>query len=60
MFFSKFVFLEVIDLAFGSAVEITSLVGLILTIAVMVIVSRVIEVIDRRLADDTEFTPLVV
>ena len=49
MFFSKFVFLEVINIVFGSAVEITSFVGLMLIIAVMVIVSRLIEVIDRKL-----------
>jgi hypothetical protein len=52
MFFSKFVFLEVIDIVFGEAVEITSFVGLILIIATMVILSRLIELVDRRLADD--------
>jgi hypothetical protein len=53
MFFSKFVFLEVIDIVFGEAVEITSFVGLILIIATMVILSRLIELVDRRLADDS-------
>ena len=53
MFFSKFVFLEVINIVFGSAVEITSFVGLLLIIATMVIAGRLIELIDRRLADET-------
>ena len=52
MFFSKFVFLEVIDIIFGDAVEITSFVGLILIITTMVILSRLIELVDRRLADE--------
>jgi hypothetical protein len=51
------VFLEVIDIVFGSAVEITSFVGLLLIIATMVIASRLIELIDRRLADETEAAP---
>jgi hypothetical protein len=57
MFFSKFVFLEVIDIVFGSAVEITSFVGLLLIIATMVISSRLIEMIDSRLAEETEPAP---
>lgn len=59
MFFSKFVFLGVIDIVFASAVEISSFVGLMLIIAVMVILSRLIEVIDRKLGRaDRDLTPL--
>jgi len=59
MFFSKFVFLEVINIVFASAVEISSFVGLMLIIAVMVILSRLIEVIDRKLGSaDRDLTPL--
>ncbi len=52
MFFSKFVFLEVIDITFGDAVNVTSFVGLILIIATMVILSRLIDLVDDRLADE--------
>ena len=59
MFFSKFVFLGVINIVFASAVEISSFVGLMLIIAVMVILSRLIEVIDRKLGSaDRDLTPL--
>ena len=59
MFFSKFVFLGVINIVFGTAVEISSFVGLILIIGVMVILSRLIEFIDRRLGSaDRDLTPL--
>jgi hypothetical protein len=59
MFFSKFVFLEVINIVFASAVEISSFVGLMLIIAVMVILSGLIEVIDRKLGSaDRDLTPL--
>lgn len=59
MFFSKFVFLEVINIVFASAVEISSFVGLMLIIAVMVILSGSIEVIDRKLGSaDRDLTPL--
>lgn len=58
-FFSKFVFLWVIDIVFGGAVEINSFVGLVLIIAVMVIVSREIDAVDQRLgAADQDQTPL--
>lgn len=51
MFFSKFVFLWVIDIVFGGAVEVSSFVGLMLIIAVMVIVSRLIDGIELKLGD---------
>lgn len=59
MFFSKFVFLGVINIVFGSTVEISSFIGLVLIIAVMVIFSRLIEVIERKLGGtDRDLTPL--
>jgi hypothetical protein len=58
MFSSKFVFLWVIDIVFGDAVEINSFVGLMLIIAVMVLVSRLIDAIDRKLGTaDSDLTP---
>lgn len=52
MFFSKFVFLEVIDIIFGDAVNVTSFVGLILIIASMVVLQRLIDLADTLLADE--------
>jgi hypothetical protein len=54
LFFSKFIFLEVIDFTFGDAVEISSFVGLMVIIAVMVIASRLIDAIDQWLAADAQ------
>jgi hypothetical protein len=53
------VFLGVINIVFARAVEISSFVGLMLIIAVMVILSRLIEVVDRKLGSaDRDLTPL--
>ncbi len=48
-FFSKFVFLEVIVLTFGSAVKINGFVGLLLIVATMVAAQKAIEAIYARL-----------
>ena len=48
-FFSKFVFLEVIVLIFGSAVKINGFVGLMLIVATMVVASKAIEATYSRL-----------
>jgi hypothetical protein len=58
MFFSKFVFLEVIDIIFGDAVQISGFVGLVLIIATMVVASQIIDQIDRRLADPVVREPV--
>jgi preprotein translocase subunit SecY len=60
LFVSKFVYLEVINIIFGSAVEISGFVGLVLIIAVMVIVGRLIVLIDQRLSDSPEVTTLAI
>jgi hypothetical protein len=52
MFFSKFVFLEVLDIIFGPAVEVSGFVGLVLIIASMLAVDRLILGVDRLLATD--------
>lgn len=51
-FFSKFVFLWVLELIFGSAVEV-ELLGLILVIAAMLAVDFVIQRVDGHLAHDS-------
>lgn len=50
MFSSKFVFLGVIEFVFGSAVDITGFVGLMLIIITMTIVKRLIDLAYARLA----------
>jgi hypothetical protein len=52
MFFSKFIFLEVIDFVFGKAVEITGFVGLVLMILTMIIARKIINMTYLRLADN--------
>ncbi len=51
LFVSKFVFLEVIDILFGSSVEISGFFGLMAIILAMVVVDRFIELVDGLLAD---------
>jgi hypothetical protein len=51
MFLSKFVFLGVIDAIFGSAVEVSGFVSIMVVIAVMMIAQQVIERFYDRLAD---------
>ena len=51
LFLSKFVFLAVLDVIFGEAVEISGFVGLILIIATMTIATKLIEMIYLKLAD---------
>jgi len=45
LFFSKFVFLEVLDLAFGDAVEFASFVWLMIVLVVVVVLRRVLDLI---------------
>ncbi|HEY7469557.1 MAG TPA: hypothetical protein VIC07_08550, partial [Acidimicrobiia bacterium] len=52
MFFSKFVFLWVLDVIFGTSVEVSGFVGLVLIIAAMLVIDWALELVDRRLADD--------
>lgn len=54
MFFSKFVFLEVLDIVFGDTVEVSGFVGLVLIIGSMLIVDALIGFVDRTLSDATE------
>ena len=51
LFLSKFVFLAVIDILFGQAVEISGFVGLIAIILTMTIVKELIDYIYIKLAD---------
>lgn len=51
-FFSKFVFLEVILLIFGSAVKINGFVGLMLIVATMVVAQKAIEKTYSKLGTD--------
>lgn len=51
MFLSKFVFLEVIDIVFGSAVAISSFIGLILIIVCLTIAQQLVELTYERLGD---------
>jgi hypothetical protein len=50
MFLSKFVFIAVIDLIFGSAVEISGFVGLVLIILTMTVSKSLIDVAYAKLA----------
>jgi hypothetical protein len=51
MFFSKFVFLWVIGLIFNDTVKIDGFVNIMLVVLTMVIIQKVIEIIDKKLAD---------
>ena len=51
LFVSKFVFLAVLDVIFGPAVEISGFVGLIFIIATMTIATKLIGMFYRKLAD---------
>jgi len=50
LFLSKFVFLAVIDFIFGSAVEISGFVGLMIIILTMTVVKQLIDVAYAKLA----------
>lgn len=50
MFLSKFVFLEVIDVVFGSNVRISGFIGLLFMIIVMTLLQKIIELGYNRLA----------
>jgi hypothetical protein len=50
LFLSKFVFLAVIDIIFGSAVEISGFVGLILIVIVMIVARQLIDLVYAKLA----------
>lgn len=50
MFSSKFVFLGVIELVFGSSVDITGFIGLMFIIVTMTIVKKAIDIAYARLA----------
>jgi hypothetical protein len=50
MFFSKFVFLAVIDFIFGSSVEISGFVGLVVIILTMIIAKQLIDIAYAKLA----------
>ena len=49
MFFSKFVFLAVIDVLFGTAVEISGFVGLLLVIITVTVVSQALLYVQKKL-----------
>lgn len=49
MFFSKFVFLAVIDFVFGGNVKVSGFIGLVLIIAVMAASKKLIEIIYQKL-----------
>lgn len=51
LFFSKFVFLAVIDVLFGQAVEISGFVSLLVIIITMTICKQLIDYIFNKLAD---------
>lgn len=50
MFFSKFVFLAVIDVIFGQAVEISGFIGLVAIILIMTVSKKLIDIIYDSLA----------
>lgn len=50
MFFSKFVFLAVIDIIFGTSVEISGFIGLVLIIITMTVVKKAVDVVYKKLA----------
>lgn len=50
MFLSKFVFLDVIDIIFGSYVTISGFVGLLLIIISLTLVQYLVETVDKKLA----------
>ena len=50
LFFSKFVFLAVIDFIFGSSVEILGFIGLVFIILIMSLTKKLIEIVYARLA----------
>jgi hypothetical protein len=50
MFFSKFVFLAVIEFLFEDSVELTGFIGLVVIIASLTIIKRLIDGIESRLA----------
>lgn len=50
LFFSKFVFLAVIDFIFSNAVELSGFVGLMLVIVTMTITKKLIELVYSKLA----------
>jgi hypothetical protein len=51
LFFSKFVFLEVLDLVFGDAVEFRSFVWLMAVLVVVVVLGSLMDLIYSSLAD---------
>ena len=51
LFFSKFVFLAVIDVLFGENVEISGFVGLLLIIISLTVAQKLAEVAYNKLAD---------
>lgn len=51
VFFSKFVFLWVIDIIFGDQVEISGFVRLLVIIVVLTLAQKAVEYIDKKLAD---------
>lgn len=50
LFFSKFVFLSVIDVLFGSSVEINGFIGLIIIISTVVVFTKIINVFYEKLS----------
>ena len=49
MFFSKFIFLEVIDIIFGQNVEISGFVGLIIIILTASILTKILDIIYKKI-----------
>lgn len=54
LFFSKFIFLWIIDVVFGQNVEISGFVGLLLIILVMTIIKESLFYFDNKLEDSFE------
>lgn len=52
VFFSKFVFLEVIDILFGDNVNFSGIIGLAVVVAATLVVDMLLELVDMSLAKD--------
>jgi L-asparagine transporter-like permease len=51
LFFSKFVFLEVIAIVFRNEVKISGFIGLLIIVLCLVIAEKIVNIVDQKLAD---------
>ncbi len=51
MFFSKFIFLAVLDFIFGDNIEISGFIGLLLIIICLTVAQKIVQTIYKKLAD---------